>query len=109
MNIKQLFRKLNAKLHGVSNYKEVLDQSGKLQMYCGSIKAPQDIQMIYKYRGNDIRTYVKEVLDSLHKKHLIESYEQFGSYDEGSVSINTIKSNESIVRKTLADHFCWRK
>ena len=107
--IKQLFRKLNAKLHGVSNYKEVLDQNGNLQMYCGSIKTPQQIQMIYQYRGNDIKTHVKEVLDSLHKKHLIQSYEQFGSQDEGSVSINTIKSNESIVRTTLAAHFCWRK
>ena len=107
MNIRQLFRKLKAKLNGISNYKEVLDQSGNLQMYCGSINAPVQMQMIFKYRGHNIKTYVKEVLDSLHKKHLVESYEQFGSQDEGSVTVNTIKSNELIVRKTLMNHFQW--
>lgn len=109
MNIKQLFRKLKAELHGVSNYKEVLDQSGNLQMYCGSIKAPVQIQMIFQYRGDNAKTYVKEVLDSLHKKHLVSSYEQFGFQDQGSVTVNTIKSNESIVRQLLMDHLSWRK
>lgn len=107
--INELFRKLKAKLHGVSNYKEVLDQNGNLQMYCGSIKAPVQIQMIFKYRGHNVKTYVKEVLDSLHEKHLVESYEQFGFQDEGSVTVNTIKSNEPIVRKTLMDHINWSK
>lgn len=47
MNIRQLFRKLKAKLKGISNYKEVLDQSGNLQMYCGSnrlVTAEKDVK-----------------------------------------------------------------